>query len=539
MLRQALRPNPNRQQTGTVTRAPAPTGGWDAISPLAAMKPDRAVILDNWIPKPGYVEIRKGSRIWQNGAPGPVQSLIPWRGSPTGVDQLFAVSGTGIYPITTLLAAWPASSKTVVSPRVQYTSYANDGGSFTICGTGSDTPFYYDGSSWANLTITGTSGPITLDPTKLNYPTNHKNRLHWIEQGTLRVWFLDTQAIQGTSQLLDMGSIFRDGGTLAGLATWSNPYGLSQDDYFVALTTNGEIAVYQGDDPSSSLYWSLVSTFRVGNPLGGHALLKFGGDLLVITTNGVISLNQALKLDRSQENAVALTQNIQNAFSTAAQSYGANFGWDGLLYPFGSLAIFNIPTVELTTSHQYVQNLQTGGWCRFTGLNAFCWELANGHAYFGGTDGVYEWDVGVTDSGVDLSCEVLCAYNYFGNSDQKNFTMVRPILNATANVTPAVEIDTDFQATTPVATPSVVESRSTDLSVRADWNGCQGVGFAGAVHMLVTLSAVPLQNTVGLGDGNILGDGSGNDVVTDTGEPPSADIQFINADILYERGGPL
>src|SRR5882762_8651784 len=39
---------------------PAPTDGWDAISPLAEMDPKRAVILDNWVPRPGYVELRGG-----------------------------------------------------------------------------------------------------------------------------------------------------------------------------------------------------------------------------------------------------------------------------------------------------------------------------------------------------------------------------------------------------------------------------------------------------------------------------------------------
>lgn len=539
MLREALRKNPNRQQTASVTRAEAPTGGWDAISPLAKMKPDRAVILDNWIPKPGYVEIRKGSRIWQNGAPNPVQTLITWKGASSGVDKLFAASGTGIYPITTLLAAWPASSYAITSPRVEYTSFANDGGSFTICANGADAPFRYDGTTFAALTITGSSGPITLNPTKLNYPTNHKSRLHFLESGTLRTWFLDTQAIQGTAQLLDLGPFCREGGYLIGLGTWSNPYGVGQDDYFVAITSEGEVIIFQGDDPSNSLYWTQVGVFHLGKPRGGRALLKFGGDLLAITSNGVISFNQAIKLDRSQQNAVALTQNIQNAFSLASQSYGTNFGWDAILYDTGSLAIFNVPVAELATSHQYVQNLQTGAWCRFIGLNAFCWATANGNIYFGVSDGVYQWDIGVTDAGTDLDCELLCAYNYFGNSNQKNFTMVRPILNATANVLPAIEIDTDFQQTSPVAMPTVVDTRSTDLSIRADWNGCQGVGFAGAVHMLVTLSAADLQSQIATGDGNVVGDGAGNELVTDSGEPPSADIQFINADILYEAGGPL
>lgn len=540
MLRQALRPNLNRKQTASVARAPAPSGGWNAIDPLAAMKPEYAVKLDNWIPRPGYIETRKGSREYVVGASDPVESLIPWRGASTGVDQLFAVSGTGVYPIVNFGDAWGSSAQTVSNPRVESSSFANDAGEFSICANGSDTPFQYDGTTWGDLTITGSSGPITLDPTLLNYPTVHLSRLHFIETGSLRTWFLDINAIEGPAQLLDLGPVFQNGGSLVGMASWTNTEGVGTDSYLAVFTSEGEVVIFQGNDPSNALYWSQVGLFRLGNPLGGRSMVKFGSDVLVITTNGVVSLNQAIALDRATQNNVALTQKIQNAFSMATQSYYNNFGWDAIIYPFGSLALINVPIVELQTSHQYVQNLQTGSWCRFIGLDAFCWELANSNIFFGTTDGVHQWDVGVTDSSNDLVCEVLCAYNYFGNVDQKNFTMVRPILNATANVFPAIEIDTDFQATTPIAVPTVINSRSADLSIRADWNGAQGVGFCGAVHMQVTLSTdSSLQSLLAIGDGNTLSDGAGNDIVTDSGEPLEADIQFINADILYEAGGPL
>ena len=40
---------------------PASIKGWDQISSLASMPSDHAVQLDNWIPRPGYLEIRRGS----------------------------------------------------------------------------------------------------------------------------------------------------------------------------------------------------------------------------------------------------------------------------------------------------------------------------------------------------------------------------------------------------------------------------------------------------------------------------------------------
>ncbi|WP_230681797.1 hypothetical protein, partial [Streptococcus pneumoniae] len=49
------------QQRVSIGKAiPAPVGGWDAQSPLANMPPENAVILDNFIPRAGYVELRRG-----------------------------------------------------------------------------------------------------------------------------------------------------------------------------------------------------------------------------------------------------------------------------------------------------------------------------------------------------------------------------------------------------------------------------------------------------------------------------------------------
>lgn len=542
MLKQALRPNRSQAQTAIGASIPAPVKGWDAISPLAKMDPQNAVILRNWIPRAGYVEVRKGSRDYMTGAGDPVESLLTWRGDPTGVDKLFAVADTGVFPITDLSDPWPASVKTVSNPRIQSANFANDGGSFIINVNGDDTPFRYDGATWANLTITGSSGPITLDPQDLIDVCTHKSRLHFLEKGTLRTWYLDTNAIQGTAQLLDLGPLFKEGGTLNAIDTWSSPFGLGQDDYFVALTSEGEVAVYQGDDPSNVLYWTQVGLFQIGKPLGRRSLFKFGGDLIALTTNGVISFNQAIKLDRSQQNAVALTQKIQNAFLDATKAYSANFGWDAIFYQEEALALYNIPIEELGISYQYVQNLQNGAWCEFRGLNAFCWATANEAIYFGGEDGVYQANKGVTDSDMDLNYDCLSAFNYFGSPRQKNFTMVRPIFNATANIQPAVEIDADFVISTPTATPTVIDTHTTAMTVRKDWNGATGVGFCGALHISGSLSAADFGRDslgVGGGTGDVIGDGAGNIIVVASGEPFSAAIQYIGADLLYTAGGPL
>src|ERR1700675_4927504 len=76
---------------------PAPTDGWDAISPLASMDPKRAPILNNWIPRPGWVELRDGYFPWVllDAMTAPVETLMVRR---TGSgERMFAAAGGSIY----------------------------------------------------------------------------------------------------------------------------------------------------------------------------------------------------------------------------------------------------------------------------------------------------------------------------------------------------------------------------------------------------------------------------------------------------------
>lgn len=507
------------------------------------MRPNEAVILDNWIPRPGYVELRRGSREHASGASDPTESLLVYRGQSSGDDEMFAAAGGDLYDVTALGSVFTSPVKTgLTNNRIQSANFANDGGAFMVCCNGADTPFRYNSSTWANLTITGTSGSITLTSSDLVDVMAHKRRLFWIEDGTLRVWYLDVDAISGTANLLDLGPVFQQGGALLCQGTWTLDSGFGPDDFACFFSNQGEVAIYQGTDPSDADNWALVGVFSIGIPLGRRAVYKFGGDLQVLTTLGVYSLSQALRLDRGQLNRVAITAKIQNAFATATQSYRDNFGWEGIVYPVGGLAIYNVPTEELTTSEQYVQTLQTGAWCRFTGMDAFCWAIANDKPYFGTDDGVYEFDQGVTDGSDDLTGDIKTAWNAFGNTGvEKQFTMIRPVLNATPDVSPAVEMLTDFQEREPVSVPVTTVMGGGDPTIRANWTGATGIGYYGAVRMQITqqLDSTLVSNLV-TGGGDTVVTGGGDTVVTAAAEPVNDSVlQAINFDVIYAVGGRL
>ena len=545
------------QQRVSIGKAiPAPVGGWDAQSPLANMPPENAVILDNFIPRAGYVELRRGFVPWQEGLPLPTETLMVWRGGAASVaDDIFAACGGSIYDVSNQNDAPVEVYTGSGNARWQWINFANDAGTFLIAANGAIAPVYYNGSSWVDTVITGTAGVITLDPRLLVDVMDHKGRLFFVQENSLRVWFLEPFAIQGEANLLDLGPIFDKGGSILCQATWTLDGGSGADDLAVFVTTQGQVAVYQGLDPSDANNWALVGVYDLGLPLSRRSLIKYGSDLVLLTTDGVVPLSQALTLDRAQENLVALTQKIQNAFQQATQRFRGNFGWEGVLYTKGTLAIFNIPTATLSRSEQYVQNVQTGAWCRFTGIDAFCWAVANDQMYFGASDYVGLWDTGYADNTTGITGDIKTAFNYFGSrGDLKKFEMLQPILRIASNIAPAVEVITDFKERVPTAVPTSITTTggkwdtglwdvalwSPSVQTRDSWTSVTGIGYCGAVRLRVQPEPV-LYIDLAVDDEDVVSyDGTGI-VAVQAARNTNAAVEIIAFNVKYQNqtGGQL
>jgi hypothetical protein len=553
VVRKALRPNPRRQQVSVGQSIPAPTGGWDGKNSLAAMPIQNAVILDNWIPRAGYVELRRGFVPQVTGTPGPVESMIAYRAGEFK-DKLFAACAGKLYDVSVQGAALGAPVYSgAKSNRWNYTSFANPAGQWSIACTGADTPIGYNAGAWTPLALTGSSGPIELDPTSLFNVFGHAGRLFFLQQNSLFVWNPAAGAVQGACTLLDLSSVFSKGGRLVCGGTWSWQLGLQADEFAVFMTDQGQVAIWQGTDPTNAANWSLLGVYDLGPPLGPKAMVKFGGDLAIVTSDGVIPLSQGLALDRSELAKVALTQGIINPFSAAVKAYQANYGWQGILYAGtsssteddaagGSLAIFNIPTSTLQTSMQFVQNVLTGAWCRFpTGINSFCWEVANQNIYFGAAGGVYQWDQGSSDNGVPIVGDVKGAFSNFGVAGEKQFKMIRPVMNTTPLVQPALDVDVDYQESEPTAVPTVVDQNSTTAEIRFDWTSVGSTGWVGAPRMQVNLVGSHSPDTLGAdaGGDTVAIDNAGDGLLIDSGLPFDVPVQLLSFDIVYERGAIL
>lgn len=497
-----------QQQTQNATgrSIPAPVSGWNARDPIAAMKPGDAYQLDNWICRPGYVEIRRGFLGHVTGFEEPIETLLPYRAGNN--EKMFAASAGSIYDVSDPSDGLPAASYTgLTSNRIQTANFANDAGIFMIGVNGADTPFKYNGSAFSTTVITGTSGSITLDPVDLIDVMVHKRRLFFIEKNGLRVWFLDADAIAGAAGLLDLGPVFTEGGELVAMGVWS-PEGPTNAIQALAvfITDQGQVAVYAGDDPSDADNWRLVGVYAIARPLGRRAILRTASDLIVMTYDGAVPLSVISAAKREDQRDLAITSRIQNAFAVASNAYAENFGWEAQIYPSGQLAIINVPVTELGTSRQFVQSTQTGKWSQFIGLDAVTWCYVNNTMYFAGTDGsgaigVWQWDTGGSDNGTAIQCDAITAFEDYGTPGrQKQFTLLRPILRAATSLRPFIDVLVDYQVVAPSNIPDGGEAvgsgewgegawgvaRWTSTQpVRLDWTSATGIGYVGAVRIRV------------------------------------------------------
>lgn len=469
---------------------PPPVGGWNALDALADMPPDHAVTLDNWFPNADRVSVRRGFAPWSTGYPAAVESLMPYA-PPSGAQRLFAAAGTAVYDATGSGAVGAAMLSGRVNARWQWAQMTTAGGHFLLICNGADTPQVWNGTAWANTTITG---PVV---TNLAWVNIHQRRMWVGEANSLRGWYLAPNAIGGAANFFDFTGLASLGGHLIGMGTWTRDGGSGPDDLAVFVTSEGEALIYSGTDPASISTWSLVGIFRIGRPLGRRCMIRAGAELLIMTDEGFISLSDVLPVDRSQQGAVAISRQINPAVVQTARNFSASFGWQAFIYPSSNMLIFNVPATG-GLFEQYVFNTITRAPCRFKGMDARCWGLLNGRAFFGGTNSVFLSDTGTTDNGADIQAVAVQAFNSFGRAAQKKaFKRCQVILSSEAAPAAGVDMVVDYRTAAPLppvgVAPSSLALWDVALWDRALWageaifdqqRGVRGVGRVAAVRVL-------------------------------------------------------
>lgn len=489
---------PTRKQVVKTTSLPAPVKGLNARDALASMPPDFALVLDNINCTPTSVDSRDGSVDWVNGITGWVETIMHYSSPTTG--KLFAAANNCIYDVTATGAVGAPSVSGLASNRWQWTNFANVGGSFLVAVNGSDNLRLYDGSTWS--AITGISSPIAItgvNTADLIHTNAFKNRIWFVEKNSLSMWYLPLQSIGGAASEFDLSSIFQLGGYLMAMMTWTIDNVNGIDDYAVFITSEGEVAMYQGYDPAFSSTFTLVGLFRTGRPIGRRCFVKMGSDNVLICADGVITLSKELTTDRNQSSG--LSYNIQALINDDILAYKNNFGWQPVYYPLGNKLIINVPQTEDQIQYQYVMNTITGAWSSWNkennGFNATCWDVFEDVLYFGAQGAVVVADSGTNDNGAAIRWDIKPAFSYFeGLGTQKYFTYVRPIFSADSRVQLSYVLCTDYNDVVPSTPPLSTSTQAVwDISpwdttlwggtplITKDWLSVGGIGYAAALRI--------------------------------------------------------
>ena len=489
---------------------PSPVAGWNARDPLFNMDPRFATILENYFPQTNFVELRRGNTSHATGVgAGAVETLFSYRSGTT--KRLLAAGGGGIYNATSTGAVGAPLASGFSSNRWQATNFNSVG----ILVNGTDAPQSYDGT---NVTAAGFTGS-GLTPSELFAVTPFKERLLFLQEESASFWYGGVDAITGTLTEFPLASVHPGGGRALAIGTMTIDGGSGIDDLLAIFMESGDVLIYAGTDPASASDFGLIGIFQIGRPIGDRPLVKFGPDLIVITSDGYIPLLQFLRIARTQQN-LAISDTISGAVSEAVRTYGSNFGWQPILYPRSNWLLFNIPLVESAQSEQHVMNTLTGAWCKFTGMNASCWAVHEDMLYFGGIGGeVFLADSSTADDGSSIIGDAQSAYVYFGGRARlKRFTSYRPVLSSDAALTVSMGLGVDFEDAVGVnAVQSVAVAGTlwdTELWDTFLWAGGQSIqkGWQTA-NQIGTAAAVRIKT-----------------------ETNNQTVRWFSTDVLFERG---
>lgn len=438
-----------RGQVAQVYQIPASTKGWLQNQAITKMDPLGAYILDNFIPTPDALTLRNGSQPFAQLAAEttPVETIMPYISG--ALMKVLAACNGKIYDATAGGTTGAAIASGFGSNRWQWTGFATSGGQFLIAVNGVDPVKSFDGTTFATTAITGPTN-------KLSNVFSYANRLFFSEVGTSNIWYLAVNAIAGAATVLPLGPLLTKGGSIIAGADWTYEAGNSIVNFAALISDQGEVIVYTGTDPASISTWSLVGVFAIGRPIGLRCTLKIANDVAILCEDGLMPLSKAIQFDRAAASKAAFTWNIQQAFQLAYAAYGANFGWQILSYAPKNLAIINVPIVAAQTFYQYVMNVLTGAWCRFTGQNAQCYATIGDIIYMGTIDGrLFKADSGCADENTYVAGVWVSAFNDFKRPGiSKSGTMIRPIIIASQGLTVSVGIVADFNIVNPTATLS-------------------------------------------------------------------------------------
>lgn len=376
-------------------------------------------------------------------------------------------------------------------------------------------------TSTGSATADGTPQPyftgITgVDTRTLSYVWSYKNTLFFIQKDSQTFWYLPVDQISGAAESFPLGGEFSEGGKLLIGSGWSldtsGDGGLSEQCIFV--TTEGQVAVYQGISPATAATWSKVGTYKIGKPLGPLAWIRAGGDIIFATDIGDIPLSQAINRDVAALAPAAVSYAIETEWNREVAARRTS-PWNCVVWPEQQMVLVAPPTVDENPPMTFVANARTGAWSKFTNWDIRCLCVFDGRLFFGSEDGrVVECYVTGMDEGVPFTANYVPMFNDFGNPASLKIPLIaRARLRGSNEVNAQLDIMSDYMITLPSSPSSnAIDTSSVwggsvwgaatwggkrDKRIQQAWTSVGGLGYALAPSLQITSgSLIPLDTEV-------------------------------------------
>lgn len=449
----ARQPRPNAKPQAM----PAPIRGLVTSQNVGAMEPGTAIVMRNWRPTLTGIKVRGGNTLHAT-VGGTVESLMAYVGN---TRQLFSAANGAIYPITTVVDPDVPPVPVVTGQASNYYSSINfpvTGGYRLYAVNGTDDPQLFDGTSWQ--AVNAASAPISItgvDTDSFIHVNVYRNRLYFVEAGSLNVWYLPVDSLGGAAAALSLAGIFTKGGTISFTATWSSESGANaMEAYLVVMSTEGEVAVFTGDFPGGG-NWALVNVYDISRPMGRNGYMRAGGDIIILTEMGMVPVSAARMKDPAALGLDAISRNIEPDWKRASTERNT-IPWeiakvDGLDAFYVNVPVTNLLQDKLT----FVGNLKTGALSIYEGWDNRCFAVHNGLLYFGCNDGTIRLaESGGRDLDMPYNGQVAFAWDHLGSPGYtKSVKQAQAIWNTTRPFSYRLSASVDYNQVFPIAPNAV------------------------------------------------------------------------------------
>lgn len=507
-----LQPSP---QTTECDKVPAPIAGINAVANIAEMGPNDAVTLINIIPGRYGCKVRAGWVEWcTNVGTGGIKTVIPFTGSVAIEDRLFACAGNGIYEVSassmapTLLETFPVADST--SGYGGWINFTTIAGHFALYCDETNGYYVWDEATddWTKTAAGAAAGQIDgVDPAEFVSVTEYKKRAWFVRKNSSIGYYLPVGQIYGHVTEFNFGNKFKKGGTLAALFTWTVDGGAGIGSFLVAVSTSGDVIVFQGDDPTVAGSFQERGDWFIGVPPSGRRIAgSFGGELYLLSVYGLLPMSKLISGALVQLDDIYLTRKISPLINDEMSLSSDQLGWEVRLVPRDNLLLLATPKQVGYASKQFVQSINSQGWGIYADIPYFTGDTWHSQYYIGTDDNRVLLHTGDLDNVLladpDAATQVewsgIMAFRDYGPPGTYNRAhFIRPVFLAQQSPSYNVSARYDYNITAATAPPDAAATSGAvwdgavwdlslwggDFQVIDDVRGASGMGRSIAVAL--------------------------------------------------------